>query len=110
VECEALASIGETLLAVGDLIGTEQVFRNAEEVATARALPLQQARIREGYAHVAAARGDHALARRYWEEALRWYPAEAADARHSRRHLVALAADTTADCLRCATRQPASTQ
>jgi DNA-binding SARP family transcriptional activator len=102
VECEALAGLAETYLAANDLDSADRVYQNVEHVATEHGLSLPAARAREGYAHIAAGKGDEVLAQEHWVEAVALYPADAADASHARLHLAEMDEPATINCLRCA--------
>jgi DNA-binding SARP family transcriptional activator/tetratricopeptide (TPR) repeat protein len=100
LECETLIAIAETT-ALQDVDQAERIYQMAADHTRRHNLQRYEARVMEGFAHVASARGQHAEARRYWERAVELYPAGMADAEYARLHLAASA--DTATCFRCAT-------
>ncbi|PWK80673.1 DNA-binding SARP family transcriptional activator [Lentzea atacamensis] len=102
LECEALNAIGEAAVAAGDLDHAEKVFAQAEERAIQYSFARRQARAKEGFAHIARARGDLATAERYWREAADLHPAGLHEGTHLQAHLAALT-DQAATCFRCET-------
>lgn len=106
MECDALDSIGEALLSLGELVGARATFTRAREFAEEHGYRRYTARAQEGLGHVATALGDLDGARAHWEAALLLYPAEMADAQNARTHLSALSAPSTPGrdgtvCARC---------
>jgi tetratricopeptide (TPR) repeat protein len=100
VECDVLNVLGETEVTAGKLGEAERLFGEAHNRAGELYLPLMAGRACEGLAHVALARGDEHLARRYWEQALENYPDGIAAARNARDHLAAQAGEPV-NCQRC---------
>lgn len=100
IECEVLNSLGETALAMNDLIRAEQSFTHARELAERSAWVGYHARAAEGLAHVAFVRGRLSEARMYWEHAIETHPAGVVDVRYAQLHLERLDDQTTV-CHRC---------
>ncbi len=99
-ECEALCSLGETMVSAGDLDGAEKMCAQAEESAVRYDYQRYLARATEGFAHVRLSRGQLDDARTCWEKAARLYPDGMAEVRYTQRHLTALGHGDT-HCFRC---------
>ncbi|MFD4637347.1 BTAD domain-containing putative transcriptional regulator [Lentzea sp. NPDC058436] len=102
VECEALNALGETALASGDIDHAEKVYVQAEERAVHFDSARNRARAKEGFAHIACARGETSTAEKYWREAVDLYPAGLHEATHARQHLDGIGDEHTT-CFRCET-------
>ena len=100
LECDALNSIGEALASLGELENARATFVRAGETADEHGFRRYVARAVEGLAHVSAALGDTDGAREHWENALRLYPGEIADAQNSQIHLLWLDKDSVV-CAQC---------
>lgn len=99
VECEALISLGEAIVALDDIDRAEHVYTQAMEKAEQYSLIRYKARALEGFAHIALRRGRVADAKQHWELAVDAYPDGMADALYAKLHLASLDDKTT--CFRC---------